>query len=47
MKKSYMTPKLTVHGSVENLTQQTKKFGANDGIILDIPGTDGVPIGSV
>ncbi len=46
MKKSYITPKLSVHGSVENLTQQTKVFGSQDGIVVAIPGTDGVPIGS-
>lgn len=39
MKKSYIAPKLTVHGSVESLTQQTlKEFGGDDGIALIIPG---------
>ncbi len=50
MKKSYNTPKLSVHGSIEELTQQTvKRFGLNDGIVLSIPTPDGditVPIGS-
>jgi hypothetical protein len=41
MKKTWNTPELTVHGSVESLTQaKPKKFGGNDGfvlIIVDIP----------
>ncbi len=48
MKKSYKTPKLTVHGSIEELTQQrVKRFGLDDGIVLSIPDSDiTVPIGS-
>ena len=47
MKKTWNTPKLTVYGSVKNLTQQIKRFGAKDGIFLAIPGVDTpVPIGS-
>ena len=40
MKKTYVAPKLQVHGSVEELTQQSKvkKFGANDGFAVAIPG---------
>ena len=47
MKKTYNTPKLSVHGSVEQLTQKT--LGEDDGTILTIPGLTpdgGVPIGS-
>ncbi len=47
MKKTYNTPKLNVHGSVEQLTQKT--IGKNDGTILTIPGLTppgGAPIGS-
>ena len=47
MKKTYSTPKLNVHGSVEQLTQKT--IGKNDGTILTIPGLTppgGAPIGS-
>ncbi|MEM6614635.1 MAG: lasso peptide [Cyanobacteria bacterium P01_C01_bin.72] len=49
MKKSYITPKLSVHGSVESMTQQVKTLGKDDGVILVIPGltpADGVAIGS-
>ncbi len=50
MKKAYSTPELNVHGSIEELTHQTRKyFGKDDGIILVIPTPDGgvdVPIGS-
>ena len=47
MKKAYNTPKLSVHGSVEVLTQQAKGPGSDDGVVLVIPGiTDGTPIGS-
>ncbi|MEL6910016.1 MAG: lasso peptide [Cyanobacteria bacterium J06643_13] len=48
MKKAYSRPQLTVHGSVNVLTQQTKGLGSDDGVILTIPGLtppDGVPIG--
>ena len=44
MKKTYKTPKLNVHGSVEQLTQ--KVFGEDDGIVLTIPGIGTGPIGS-
>lgn len=50
MKKTYNTPKLSVHGSVESLTQQVKGLGSDDGVTLVIPGLtppDGVPIGSL
>lgn len=49
MKKTYNAPKLSVHGSLEGLTQQTKTIGNNDGVTLSIPGLtppEGVPIGS-
>ncbi|GAB4523022.1 MAG: hypothetical protein Tsb0014_00130 [Pleurocapsa sp.] len=52
MNKSYNKPKLTVHGSIAELTQQTvKNFGSDDGILLNIPVPPGanpttVPIGS-
>ena len=48
MKKTYNAPKLTVHGSVEVLTQQVKTTGNEDGVTLNIPGLTpegGVPIG--
>jgi hypothetical protein len=32
MKKTWISPELTVHGDVEKITQQDKKFGANDGL---------------
>ena len=52
MKKNYSMPKLSVHGSIEELTQQRiKKFGTNDGILLTIPvpgdPNNTVPIGSL
>ena len=50
MKKTYNAPKLTVHGSVEVLTQQTKGLGSDDGVNLVIDGLTppgGVPIGSI
>jgi hypothetical protein len=42
MKKTWNKPELTVHGSVESLTQarKPKTFGGNDGFVLiiaDIP----------
>lgn len=40
MKKNWSTPQLTVHGSVEELTQQDKALGANDGLTFG-----GQPIG--
>lgn len=49
MKKTYIKPKLSVHGSIEELTQQSKTIGSNDGVTLSIPGVTpegGVPIGS-
>ena len=49
MKKAYNTPKLSVHGSVESMTQTVKGLGADDGVTLVIPGLtpdSGVPIGS-
>lgn len=49
MKKTWNKPSLTTYGEVENLTQRTKTFGKNDGILLSIPTPDGsttVPIGS-
>ena len=48
MKKNYTTPKLSVHGSLEELTQSNvKKFGANDGWVLAINGdpSNTAPIG--
>ena len=50
MKKTYNAPKLTVHGAVTEMTQQTKGLGSDDGVTLVIPGLtppDGVPIGSI
>lgn len=47
MKRSYIAPKLSVHGSVEQLTKKT--VGSDDGVILTIPGLTpdgGVAIGS-
>jgi hypothetical protein len=47
MKKAYNSPKLSVHGSIEVLTEKT--IGKNDGNILTIDGLTppgGVPIGS-
>jgi hypothetical protein len=35
MKKTYCAPKLTVHGSVKNLTQAlNKKFGFSDRFVI-------------
>ena len=50
MKKAYSTPKLSIHGSIELLTQQVKGLGADDGVTLVIEGLtppEGVPIGSI
>ena len=50
MKKSYNTPKLSVHGSIEMLTQQVKGLGSDDGVTLVIQGLtppSGVPIGPI
>ena len=50
MKKAYSTPTLSIHGSVEMLTQQVKGLGSDDGVILVIPGLtpdSGVSIGPV
>lgn len=50
MKKTWNTPELQCHGAVENLTQQTKTIGTDDGVILIVPGLtppDGVAIGSL
>ncbi|MEL7417002.1 MAG: lasso peptide [Cyanobacteria bacterium J06555_3] len=50
MKKTYSKPQLTVHGSVDVLTQQTKGLGSDDGVTLVIDGLtppSGVPIGSL
>ncbi|MEL6581829.1 MAG: lasso peptide [Cyanobacteria bacterium J06621_12] len=50
MKKTYSRPQLTVHGSVDVLTQQTKGLGSDDGVTLVIDGLTppgGVPIGSL
>ena len=47
MKKTYNTPKLSIHGSVAQLTEKTT--GKDDGVILTIPGLTvpgGVAIGS-
>jgi hypothetical protein len=45
MKKSYNSPELSVHGSIEMLTAKT--FGKDDGVVLTIPGVPGnIPIGS-
>lgn len=38
MKKTYSTPKLNVHGSIEELTQSFKKMGTKDGMFLAIDG---------
>ena len=50
MKKAYNAPKLSLHGTVAEMTQQTKGLGTDDGVILVIPGLtppDGVSIGSI
>ena len=50
MKKAYSAPKLSVHGSIELLTQQVKGLGSDDGVTLVIEGLtppSGVPIGSI
>ena len=50
MKKNYSAPQLSVHGSIEELTQQRKTIGTNDGVILVIPGLtppSGTPIGAI
>lgn len=48
MKKSYNPPKLTVHGSIEQVTEQTRKtFGSDDGVVLTIGGQDIGSIGPV
>jgi hypothetical protein len=41
-KKTYTTPRLTLHGTLEELTkQQDKKFGATDGFtFLGVPITN-------
>ena len=44
MKKTYNAPKLSVHGSVEQLT--AKVFGTDDGVTLTVPGIGTGPIGS-
>ncbi len=42
-KKTYITPKLIVHGTVEEITAlQNKSFGASDGFLFQ-----GVPIANV
>lgn len=40
MKKNYSTPKLSAHGSIEELTQsdRAKTFGSGDGILLIVSG---------
>jgi hypothetical protein len=44
MKNTWSAPQLTNYGSVEELTQQTRKsFGATDGFIVTIVDID-VPI---
>jgi hypothetical protein len=48
MKKSYNSPKLSVHGSIEVLTEQRKTFGKEDGVVLVIPNVPvDIPIGSL
>ena len=50
MKKAYSKPKLSVHGSIELLTQQVKGLGKDDGVTLIITGLtppSGVPIGLI
>lgn len=50
MKKTWNTPAITVYGGVENLTQQAKTIGKDDGVVLIIDGLtppDGVAIGSI
>lgn len=50
MKKSYNSPELSIHGSIEGLTEQVKTIGKDDGITLVIPNLtppEGVPIGSL
>ncbi|MGL5832637.1 MAG: lasso peptide [Waterburya sp.] len=49
MKKTWNRPELTVHGSVESLTQARsgKKFGGNDGFVLIITDDISVPITDV
>ena len=48
MKKAWATPTLEVHGTVEQITQQNKTIGSDDGVILIVPGLTppgGVAIG--
>jgi hypothetical protein len=43
VKQPYTTPRLTVHGTLEEVTkQQNKSFGATDGFLFQ-----GVPISNV
>ncbi|MEL6927309.1 MAG: lasso peptide [Cyanobacteria bacterium J06600_6] len=48
MKKTYSTPELTVHGTVNALTQTVKNFGTTDSfsVSVTIPGVGDVSIGS-
>ncbi len=34
-KRTYTTPQLTVHGTLEQLTKQNKKLGSSDGLIFE------------
>jgi hypothetical protein len=47
-KKRWATPIVKVHGTIEEITRQTKSLGTADGVIFDIDGNGpipGVPIG--
>lgn len=41
---AWRKPVLTTYGKIEELTGQSKTFGAGDGFILVIPGVGDVPI---
>ena len=34
-KRPYTTPQLTVHGTLEQLTKQSKKLGSSDGLVFE------------
>ncbi|MGJ5676496.1 MAG: hypothetical protein ACR9NN_23320 [Nostochopsis sp.] len=46
MKNTWISPELTIYGSVENLTQ-AKTIGLDDGYSATITGPDGQVIGTV
>jgi hypothetical protein len=46
-KRQYSTPRLTVHGTLDEVTKQgvIKQFGFSDGVLFAIPG--GIVIGPI